>query len=334
MSTPRKPLVDTLGRRHNNLRISITDRCNIRCFYCMPEENVQFKPRDELLSFEEITRFTRIASQMGVDRIRLTGGEPLVRSDLAELVAALAAIDGIKDIAMTTNGVLLADHAVALKQAGLNRLNISLDGLSEKTFERIARRKGLQRVIDGIFAAREAGFENIRLNAVAITGISESELIPLTGFARQHDFELRFIEFMPLDAENNWQTDQVLAGARIRNLLEAEFGALQPAPRPDPSQPAVDFVFADGKGRIGFINPVTQPFCHDCNRLRITAEGQLRNCLFSIEEWDARKLLRGGATDDEVANLLRSCITAKKPGHGIDSQDFIRPDRAMYQIGG
>ncbi len=334
MSTPRPPLIDTLGRRHNNLRISVTDRCNIRCFYCMPDENVQFKPRDELLTFEEIQRFTRVASEMGVDRVRLTGGEPLVRSELPDLIARLAAIDVIRDIAMTTNGVLLADHAVALKQAGLNRLNISLDGLREETFQRIARRKGLQRVIDGIFAAREAGFENIRLNAVAITGISEEELVPLAGFAREHDFELRFIEFMPLDAEQNWQNDNVLAGDRIRRMLEAAFGPLHAADRPDPSQPAVDFVFADGNGRIGFINPVTQPFCHDCNRLRITAEGQVRNCLFSIEEWDARKLLRNGSTDDEIANLLRSSITAKKPGHGIDSKDFVRPDRAMYQIGG
>ncbi|MBW3600940.1 MAG: GTP 3',8-cyclase MoaA, partial [Planctomycetes bacterium] len=265
---------------------------------------------------------------------RLTGGEPLVRADLDRLVAQLAAVPGIDDIALTTNGILLADQAERLKAAGLRRLNISLDGLSEETFRRIARREGLGRVLDGIFAAQQAGFEKIRLNAVAIKGITEAEVVPLGRFARRHDLEMRFIEFMPLDAENRWQTDQVLDGGTILTLLEAEFGPLLPADRPDPSQPAVDYVFADGVGRIGFINPVSQPFCGDCNRLRITAEGQIRNCLFSTAEWDARALLRGGADDDAVAQLVRDCVARKKPDHGIDSPDFIKPERAMYQIGG
>jgi GTP 3',8-cyclase len=331
---PERPLVDRLGRVHTNLRVSVTDRCNIRCFYCMPDEKIRFKPRSEILTFEEVTRFVSVAARMGVDKLRLTGGEPLVRADLPSLVEMLARIPGIRDIAMTTNGLLLAEHAEALRRAGLHRLNISLDALSEENFFRIARRPGLQKVLDGIAAAQEVGFERIRLNAVAIRGITESEVIPLGEFARQHGLELRFIEFMPLDAEQQWQNDQVLSGESIRALLEREFGPLIPAARPDPSQPAMDFDYADGRGRIGFINPVSQPFCGDCNRLRITAEGKIRNCLFSIEEWDARALLRRGATNEELAQLLRECIGAKKPGHGIDSDEFVRPERAMYQIGG
>ena len=332
--TDSRNLVDSLGRIHNNLRISVTDRCNIRCFYCMPHANVQFKPRAEILTFEEIVRFTRVAASLGVNKLRLTGGEPLVRANLPELIGKLASVPGIRDIAMTTNGILLAEQATALKQAGLQRLNISLDGLREETFERIARRKGLDRVLEGIFAAQQAGFEKIRLNAVAIRGITEDEIVPLGQFARQHKMELRFIEFMPLDAEHHWCDDHVLSGDEIRAVLENAFGPLLPIDRTDPSQPATDYRFEDGMGVIGFINPVTQPFCSDCNRLRITAEGKIRNCLFSIAEWDARQVMRNGGSDTQLTELLRDCILAKKPGHGIDSPDFVRPERAMYQIGG
>ncbi len=328
------PLVDSFGRVHTNLRISVTDRCNIRCFYCMPNENVQFRPRSELLTFEELERFARVSAGLGIRKLRLTGGEPLVRTGLPRLVRMLAGIRGIEDIALTTNGILLAEQAQALKDAGLQRLNISLDGLSEATFQQISRREGLHRVIEGIFAARQVGFERIRLNAVAIRGITESEIIPLGRFAREHGLELRFIEFMPLDAEQHWQNNQVLSGEEIRGVLEAEFGELLPAARPDPSQPATDYEFIDGVGRIGFINPVTQSFCGDCNRLRITAEGQVRNCLFSIEEWDARALLRGSGSDEQIAELLQASVGAKKAGHGINSEEFLRPARAMYQIGG
>jgi cyclic pyranopterin phosphate synthase len=258
----------------------------------------------------------------------------LVRSDLHRLVEKLVAIPGIRDVALTTNGILLAEQAAALRAAGLGRVNISLDAMSEETFRRISRREGLDRVFAGIFAAKRVGFDRIRLNAVAIRGITEKEIVPLGQFAREHDFELRFIEFMPLDAEATWQPDQVLSGDEIRRLLEDALGPLEPEDRPDPSQPAVDFRFADGRGRIGFINPVSQPFCGDCNRLRITAEGQLRNCLFSTTEWDVRGLLRGGATDQELEDLVRQCVAAKKPGHGIDSPEFLRPERAMFQIGG
>lgn len=329
-----EPLVDQLGRVHNSLRISVTDRCNIRCFYCMPEENVRFRPRDELLSFEEITRLARVMAAMGVNKLRLTGGEPLVRAELPALVRMLKRVPGIDEIALTTNGILLADQAAALKDAGLSRVNISLDALTEATFRRISRRDGLDKVLAGIQAAQRVGFPRIRLNTVAIKGVTEPEIPALARFARAEGMELRFIEFMPLDADGNWQQDQVLTGEEIRSAIETAIGPLEPADRPDPSQPAMDFQYADGRGSIGFINPVSQPFCHDCNRLRVTAEGQLRNCLFSTVEWDARALLRASATDEELAQLIRDCVAAKKPGHGIDSAGFVRPERAMYQIGG
>jgi GTP 3',8-cyclase len=327
-------LLDSFGRQHNSLRISVTDRCNIRCFYCMPEENVQFKPREELLTFEEIARFSRVAATLGINKLRLTGGEPLLRHDLSKLVQMLVQIPGIHEVALTTNGILLNEQAADLHVAGLHRLNISLDALSEATFQRIARRKGLQRVLDGIFAAQQAGFRKIRLNAVSIRSITEAEIVPLAEFARKHDLELRFIEFMPLDAQHGWDHDQVLSGDEVRAIIDREVGTLEPLAVEDPSQPATDFRYTDGGGRVGFINPVTHPFCGGCNRLRLTAEGQIRNCLFSIAEWDARALLRSDASDTELAALIKGCVAAKKRGHGIDTPEFIRPERAMYQIGG
>lgn len=328
------PLIDAFGRVHTNLRVSVTDRCNIRCFYCMPAENVRFKPRHELLTFEEIVRVVRVAAALGVNKLRLTGGEPLVRHDLPLLVQKLVEIPGITDVALTTNGILLAEQAEALKDAGLHRLNISLDSLDPETFFRIARREGLDRVLAGIAAAKRAGFQQTKLNAVAIRGLTEPDIVPLSRFAREQGMEMRFIEFMPLDAEGNWDNQQVLSGQQIREVLEAEFGTLVPARRDDPSQPATDYAFADGGGMIGFINPVTQPFCAACNRLRLTAEGQLRNCLFSTEEWDVRAVLRAGGSDDELAQQFRASVGAKRAGHGINSEEFLRPARAMYQIGG
>ncbi len=331
---PRATLSDGLGRVHTSLRISVTDRCNIRCFYCMPLENVEFRPREELLTFEEIERFVRVGVLLGIRKVRLTGGEPLVRNNLSKLVEKLAAVPGIEELALTTNGILLAEQAVSLKAAGMQRLNVSLDSLSEATFQRISRRSGLQRILDGIFAARNAGFENIRLNAVAIRGLTEAEIVPLAQFSREHDFELRFIEFMPLDAENRWQAEQVLTCAEIRRVLEQQVCSLVPKPRNDPSQPAVDFTFSDGCGTIGFINPVSEPFCSSCNRLRLTAEGQVRNCLFSTTEWDARDLMRSGGSDDQLRELIRDCVMNKLPAHGVGEADFVKPLRAMYQIGG
>ena len=332
--SPAAPLVDSFGRVHANLRLSVTDRCNIRCFYCMPAEDVQFRPREELLTFEEIIQFVRAVVPLGVNRIRVTGGEPLLRRDLHQLLAELISLPGIEDVAITTNGMLLADHAAELRAAGLRRINISLDTLRDEVFERIARRQGLDRVLAGIAAAQEVGFEKIRLNAIAIRDLTEPEIIPLARFAREHQLELRFIEFMPLDAEAAWQEANVLTGREIRRILTAEFGPLEPVDRPDASQPAVDYSYVDGGGRVGLINPVSEPFCQSCNRLRLTAEGQVRNCLFSHVEWDARALLRAGADDEEVRQLVRDCVAAKARAHGIGQADFHQPERPMYQIGG
>jgi cyclic pyranopterin phosphate synthase len=333
MNTPQ-PLIDGFGRVHTDLRISVTDRCNIRCFYCMPAENVRFKPRAELLTFEEIERFVRVVAPMGVNKLRLTGGEPLVRHDLHRLVRMLAGVPGIRDIALTTNGILLEEQARDLKAAGLRRVNVSLDALNAERFKQITRRDGLDRVLAGIFAAQQAGFRQIKLNAVAIRDLTEDEVVPLGRFARQHGLELRFIEYMPLDADGQWDHGQVLSGDEILRILEEAIGPLEPVLAEDPSQPATDFRWADGQGTVGFINPVTHPFCQRCNRLRITAEGQIRNCLFSITEWDARAVMRGGGDDAQLAALVRTSLGAKMAGHGINSDEFVRPLRAMYQIGG
>jgi cyclic pyranopterin phosphate synthase len=299
----------------------------------MPEE-VQFLPSSEVLTFEEIYRVVCLMVEMGIDRVRLTGGEPLVRKGLHKLIAMLRSIDGLDDIAMTTNGILLESMAVQLKDAGLDRLNISLDTLNKKLFKQLTRRDELQRVLNGIAAAKDAGFDNIRMNAVSIAGVTESEILPLAKFAREQNLELRFIEFMPLDGDNQWETKQVLEGSQIRQLIEQNITALEPVKRTYDAQPATDYRYTDGKGSVGFINPVSSPFCSSCDRLRLTAEGQLRNCLFSIQEWDLRKSLRNGATDDELDCLIRDCVKAKKAGHGIDSSEFERPEKAMYQIGG
>jgi cyclic pyranopterin phosphate synthase len=271
---------------------------------------------------------------MGVNKLRLTGGEPLVRHELHQLVRMLARVPGIKDIALTTNGILLEEQARDLKASGLRRVNVSLDALNADKFKQITRREGLDRVLAGIFAAQQAGFRKIKLNAVAIRDLTEDEVVPLGQFARQHGLELRFIEYMPLDADGKWDNDQVLSGDEILRILEDAIGPLEPAIADDPSQPATDFRWADGRGTVGFINPVTQPFCQRCNRLRITAEGQIRNCLFSVAEWDARAVMRQGGGDRELADLVRASVGAKKAGHGINSDEFVRPLRAMYQIGG
>ena len=334
MNPVNLPVVDSFGRTHRNLRIGVTDRCNIRCFYCMPNENIQFLPHKDILSFEEIVTFVQTVVPMGFERIRLTGGEPLVRRELWKLIEQLVAIDGIRDVAMTTNGILLEKHAEDLFNAGLHRLNISLDTVNEEMFQRIARRSGLQQVLDGIKRAKEVGFRKIRINAVSIADVTESEIVPLAEFACREELELRFIEFMPLDAEGNWASDKVLSGAKVKQIIEENVGRLIPAERPDPSQPAVDYKFENKAGRIGFINPVSEPFCGNCDRLRLTSEGKLRNCLFSTVEWDLRRLLRENASQQEIEALVRECVSKKKPGHGIDSDEFLRPSRSMYQIGG
>lgn len=330
--TPEMKLVDSFGRVHTSLRLSVTDRCNIRCFYCMPE-HVQFLPRREILTFEEITRVVRVAADLGVEKLRITGGEPLVRKDLHRLIGELNRIDLIKEIALTTNGTLLAEQAEKLRAAGLHRLNVSLDSLDEKLYQEVTRRSGVEKVIQGIRSAQQAGFDNIRINAVSMKGLTEKTAIPLAQFCLENNLHLRFIEFMPLDGDANWQNQSVLSGKQLRELLEEKFGLLNPVSRENLSQPATDFELADGR-RIGFINSVTEPFCQNCDRLRLTAEGKLRNCLFSTEEFDVRELLRQNADDSEIMTKLSECVAAKKEGHGINSSEFARPDRAMYQIGG
>lgn len=327
-------LVDSFGRKHDNLRISVTDRCNIRCFYCMPAENVVFMQRSQLLSFEEIERFVRMVVPLGVRKIRITGGEPLVRRDLPVLVEKIAAIDGIADIGMTTNGLLLADQAQALWDAGLRRLNVSLDALDPRKFEEITRRPGYEQVLEGIEAAKAVGFDPIKVNAVSIRGMTEDEIVPFGRFARESGVEVRFIEFMPLDADNAWEREKVLFAHEIIERLAAEIGPLEPLPEQDPTAPATDFRFSDGIGRVGFIASVSQPFCMSCNRFRLTADGKLRNCLFSLDETDIKSLLRGEATENEIRAAVVASIAAKKEGHEINTARFVQPDRPMYSIGG
>ena len=334
---PELPLIDSFGRLHNNLRISVTDRCNIRCFYCMPAEDVQFMQKSELLTFEEIERFVRIAVPLGIDKLRLTGGEPLVRRELHELVSRLAAIEGVKDIGLTTNGILLADQAEGLFKAGLRRINVSLDALTPEKFKKFTRREGFEQVIEGIRAAQQAGFDPVKVNAVSVRGMTEEEIVPFGHFARDTGVEVRFIEYMPLDADNAWERGKVLFAHEIVETLSSEIMPLRPLDAESAENhggPATDFVFDDGIGRIGFISSVSQPFCMSCNRIRITADGKLRNCLFSLEETDVRSLLRGDATDQQIVDAIRASVAAKKEGHEINTARFIQPSRPMHSIGG
>ena len=327
------PLIDTFGRLHDNLRISVTDRCNIRCFYCMPED-VKFGPRETLLTFEEIERVARVAADLGVRKIRITGGEPLVRKDLAHLVRALAAIPGIEDLALTTNGVLLADKAPELYEAGLRRINVHLDTLDRERFVQITRRDEIGRVLDGIRVCRELGFSPIKINAVAVKGVVEPDIVPLARFGRENNIEIRYIEFMPVDALGLWDRSKVLTADEILALLSNEICSLIPVKDADPRAPATEYQFSDGLGSVGFIPTVSKPFCLNCNRIRLTADGKLRYCLFAIEEMDVRDLLRSGADDEQIASVIRANVQAKWLGHEINSSKFVAPPRPMYAIGG
>ena len=330
---PRPRLIDRFGRVHNNLRVSVTDRCNLRCTYCMPEA-VQFLPRAELLSFEEIARFVRVGAGLGIDKVRLTGGEPLVRRDLPRLVEVLAGIDGIRDVGLTTNGILLAPLARSLRDAGLRRINVSLDTLDPGRFFDLTRRTGLEAVIEGIVAAREAGFDPVKINAVAIRGQTDADVVPLARFAREHGLDLRFIEYMPLDAGDAWERDKVLPADEILAMLAAEFGPLAAVPGHDARDPATEYSYADASGSVGIIASVTRPFCGSCNRVRITADGKLRNCLFALGETDIRGLLRDGSDDQAIGQALIDSVLGKWAGHAINSEDFIKPERLMHAIGG
>jgi cyclic pyranopterin phosphate synthase len=323
-------LVDGFGRVHRDLRISVTDRCNFRCTYCMPAEGMDWHHRSELLTFEELERVARVCvERFGFDSIRLTGGEPTVRARLPVLVGMLSQLD--IDLALTTNGSLLGSLAADLHAAGLDRLNVSLDSLRRDRFEQLTRRDELDQVLDGIRAAVAAGFSPVKVNVVVVRGVNDDEIVDFARFGRDEGVTVRFIEYMPLDAEQRWSTDQVLASAEIVARIDAAF-ALEVQPRG--SDPAERHRYLDGRGEIGVIGTVTEPFCGSCDRVRLTADGQLRSCLFSTDETDLRALLRSGGTDDDLAAAIERTVAAKWAGHGITKVDFIRPARSMSEIGG
>ena len=331
--TSRPKLIDGMGRTIVNLRISVTDRCNFRCTYCMPADNVEFMDRSSLLSFEEIQRVAQIVSRMGITRLRLTGGEPLMRKNLPVLIKMLSEIDGIDDIAMTTNAYFLKDQAQSLKDAGLKRLNVSLDALDPEKFRDVNRRDCLQSVLDGLDMARKVGFKSIKINAVAVRNFSETEIMGLIEMGRSEGFEIRFIEFMPLDSDKVWERDKVLFGHEIIDLIKENY-ELIPIDNSLEIGPASEYNFADGKGKVGIITAVSNPFCDHCNRIRMTADGKLRTCLFSTNETDLKELIRSGATDENIIEALNQAVLIKESGHKINLDDFERPTRAMHAIGG
>ena len=328
-----EPLVDGHGRRIGDLRLSVTDRCNFRCQYCMPAEGLPWLERSEVLTFEEIARLAGLLAGMGVRDVRLTGGEPLVRRDFPRLVEMLRELDDLHEIAVTTNGYLLERDAEALVRAGVDRFNVSIDSLQRDRFYEMTRRDALPRVLAGL--ERLAEFPEahpIKVNAVAMRGFTEQEAIPFGRFAREHPYEVRFIEFMPLDADHAWSPDAVLTGEEIRAAIHARW-PLQPEPR-DPHATARVYRFADGVGRIGFVNPVSEPFCGDCDRIRLTADGRLRTCLFSLHETDLRGPLRAGADDSELERIVREAVWRKELKHRVNEPGFVQPARTMSQIGG
>jgi GTP 3',8-cyclase len=325
-------LVDSFGRLHNNLRISITDRCNFRCVYCMPEE-MEFYPKEHILSFEEIVRLSRIAIRLGVDKIRLTGGEPLVRRDLPDLVRALHGLEGLRDLSLTTNGARLAALAQPLWDAGLRRINVSLDTLDPDRFAELTRRRMLDQVLSGLTAAARVGFSPVKVNAVAIRGYIDGELLDFAELARETGYQIRFIEFMPLDGDDAWNRDKVLTEQEILDTIGSRY-PLERISAPGSTDPATRYRFADGRGEIGIIPTVSNPFCASCNRIRLTADGKLRHCLFAVEETDLKHPLRAGASDDDLGWLFVDCVQAKWPGHLINQDAFEKPVRNMSQIGG
>ena len=333
MSAVPSPLQDGWGRAIHSLRVSVTDRCNFRCRYCMPADGLPWLPKPELLTFEEIHRLVRVMASMGVDEVRLTGGEPLVRRDLPTLVHKLSATPGVRDLSLTTNGVLLDRLAGPLVAAGLRRANISLDSLSHVRFAEITRRDALDRVLAGLAEAeRHPELRPIKVNCVAIRGFTETEIPALAELARRKPYVVRFIEFMPLDADGTWQRDQVLSGTEIRELIARRWPLVEiPA---GPSSTSRRYRFADGSGEIGFINPVSEPFCSSCDRIRLTADGRLRTCLFSQGEWDLRGPMREGVDDTQLADRIREAVAHKELKHRVNEPGFVRASRTMSQIGG
>jgi GTP 3',8-cyclase len=328
-----EPLRDGHGRLIGDLRVSVTDRCNFRCQYCMPAEGLAWLDRDEILRFEEIARLVALMASMGVNDVRLTGGEPLVRREFPKLVAMLKQIEPLRELSVTTNGFLLERDAEALVRAGIDRFNVSVDSLQRDRFFELTRRDALPQVLRGLEAL--AAFPEahpIKLNAVAIRGFTEEEVLPFAEFARRTPYQVRFIEFMPLDADRAWSADQVLTGAETRDAIAAVH-PLEPTPR-EPAATARVYRFADGHGEVGFINPVSEPFCADCNRIRLTADGRLRTCLFSLNETDLRGPLRAGAGDAELEQIVRDAVWRKELKHHVGEPGFIQPARTMSAIGG
>jgi len=348
-----KLLVDSHGRVLRDLRVSITDRCNFRCLYCLPETEAahnfyrgrwanlpnstpilqQWVPRSKILTFEEIERVVRLAVDLGITKIRLTGGEPLLRRGVEDLVARIAAIPGIQDLAMTTNGMLFPSKARALRNAGLRRISFSLDSLDRDNFKRITGRDGLEEVLDGIKLAQQLGFHPVKVNAVIIRDINDHEIERLTEFARDLNLSFRFIEFMPLDSARAWLREMVVSGNEILARLQTRFGLRQLASS-NPAETAKRWAFADGRGELGIIAPVSQPFCGHCNRLRLTADGKIRTCLFSVTEHDLRSKLRDGATDEQIETWLQQVVWQKEARHHIGEPEFEAPSRSMSCIGG
>jgi cyclic pyranopterin phosphate synthase len=328
-----KPLVDGHGRPIGDLRISVTDRCNFRCQYCMPAEGLPWLQRDALLSYEEIARLVALLSSMGVHDVRLTGGEPLVRRELWRLVEMLSGLEDVHDLSLTTNGYLLASQVDGLVRAGLERVNVSLDSLAPDRFFQLTRRDSLAQVLEGLEAAEaHPELRPIKVNVVALKDFTEDEVVRFAEFARKHPYEVRFIEFMPLDADRTWSRDRVLPNAEVRRLIHAAY-PLKDLGR-ERHGTSRRWEFADGQGSIGFISPVSEPFCGDCNRIRITAEGKLRTCLFSMTETDLRGPLRSGASDDDLETIVRAAVWEKELKHHVNDAGFVQPLRTMSQIGG
>jgi len=327
-------LKDTFGRVIDDLRISLTDRCNFRCIYCMPEEGLAWLPKREILSFEEILRLARIFIDLGIRTIRLTGGEPLMRQDIDVLIQGLTRLEASLDLSMTTNGFFLKEKAGRLAEAGLKRINVSLDSLQPERFERMVRRDGqlVFKILEGMRLARQVGLAPIKMNCVVMRGYNEDELADFARLGRENDYQVRFIEYMPLDAQGEWSMKTVVPGAEILARIHAAF-PLAPTGN-NGSEPATVYRFADGRGSIGVIASVTEPFCDHCNRIRITADGQLRTCLFSLHEHNLKSLLRSGGTDEEIADFIIAAVWKKEAGHKINQPDFVKPVRSMSSIGG
>jgi cyclic pyranopterin phosphate synthase len=328
-----EPLVDGHGRRIGDVRLSVTDRCNFRCQYCMPAEGLPWLERAEVLSFEELERLVGVLAGMGVGDVRLTGGEPLVRREFPRLAGMLRAVPGVREVAVTTNGFLLERDAAALVAAGVDRFNVSIDSLQRDRFYAMTRRDALPQVLRGLEAL--AAFPEahpIKVNAVAMRGFTEDEVLPFAAFARERPYEVRFIEFMPLDADHAWSPDAVLSGDEVRAIVESRWPLVE-VPREDHATARV-FRFADGRGSLGFVNPVSEPFCSDCDRIRVTADGRLRTCLFSLRETDLRTPLRSGASDEELAGIVRDAVWRKELKHRVNEPGFVQPERTMSRIGG